>query len=432
MYSDSIILVAISVFMLDALVVGGGPAGLAAAHALLQARPGAQVAVAERSDIRPRGATIAVAPNGLRALEAIRPQLKAALMKHHRDHGSTQRYNPEGEPAPSRRDRTREQMREHGEVIVIPWHRLQSTLAEALPAGVLHTNHRFLGCAQEGGCVRAEFDTAQGVRTVKAALLVGADGGQSAVREALLGDGPPQFLGMAIWRAVRPPPPGWAHDAATWGVIGKALTTSVLQGGELSWQAFSPWPADQLHLIGGGRRAYVHDDAGSAEQAGPDGGQRSREEVGAERIKRCLEAFEGYPQHVLDLVATTDPLAVTEHGQFFREAEDCQTYARGRVALVGDAAHLATPFLGQGCSQAIEDGLELGRAVGTHGFTPEALAAYQEVRLPAAGAVQHWSVQLCRQFRAGNLERTEVDVNVSEGFVQRQFEPLAPAVAAND
>lgn len=39
--------------------------------------------------------------------------------------------------------------------------------------------------------------------------------------------------------------------------------------------------------------------------------------------------------------------------------------------------------------------------------------------------------QLCRQFRAGNLERTEVDVNISEGFVQRKFEPLAPAVAAS-
>lgn len=38
--------------------------------------------------------------------------------------------------------------------------------------------------------------------------------------------------------------------------------------------------------------------------------------------------------------------------------------------------------------------------------------------------------QLCRQFRAGNLERTEVDVNISEGFVQRRFEPLAPAAAA--
>lgn len=41
-----------------------------------------------------------------------------------------------------------------------------------------------------------------------------------------------------------------------------------------------------------------------------------------------------------------------------------QVYARGRVALVGDSAHLATPFLGQGCSQAFEDALELGRAVG--------------------------------------------------------------------
>ena len=48
-----------------------------------------------------------------------------------------------------------------------------------------------------------------------------------------------------------------------------------------------------------------------------------------------------------------------------------QTYARGRVALVGDAAHLATPFLGQGCSQAIEDGLELGREAVAGGLRGE-------------------------------------------------------------
>lgn len=161
-----------------------------------------------------------------------------------------------------------------------------------------------------------------------------------------------------------------------------------------------------------------------------------------------------------DLIATTDPASMTEHGQFCREVEQCQVrrainnressrfppgppkgsgaldstrarsalgapachgnqvclwtlqvYAQGRVALTGDAAHLATPFLGQvgdaswqrqlaaghgwraawqpppdvagrcarschsnglsllapllqGCSQAIEDALELGRAVG--------------------------------------------------------------------
>ncbi|KAL4444570.1 hypothetical protein ABPG77_002387 [Micractinium sp. CCAP 211/92] len=415
--------------MFDVAIVGGGPAGLAAAHAVLQARPDARVAVFERSDVRPRGATFGVCPNGLRALEAIRPDLKAALMKHHCEHETTRSYDASGTPKASMSEGGRAKLREHGELVYIPWHRLQSTLAEALPAGVLHTNHRFLGCADEGGCVRAEFATAQGVRTVKAALLVGADGGQSAVREALLGDGPPLFLGMAIWRAVRPVPPDWPEVYATYGGLGKVLITSVLKDGEMAWQAFSPWPADQLYAIGGGRRAYIHNDASSAELAGPDGRQRSREEVGAERIKRCLEAFEGWPQHVRDLVVTTDPLAVTEHGQFCREVDSCQAYARGRVALVGDAAHLGTPFLGQGCSQAIEDGLELGRAVGAHGFTPEALAAYQEVRLPAAGAVQRWSVQLCRQYTAGKMDKSEFDVNIEEGFVKRQHAPLQPAVA---
>ncbi|KAL4436596.1 hypothetical protein ABPG75_003735 [Micractinium tetrahymenae] len=415
--------------MLDALVVGGGPAGLAVAHAVLQARPGAQVAVLERSDIRPRGATVAVGPNGLRALEAIRPDLKAALLPHHCVHQRIQRYSPEGEPVPSRRDTAREQLKQYGELVYVPWHRLQSTLAAVLPQGVLHTNHRFLGFTEGADGVVAEFETPQGVQKVKAALLIGADGGQSAVREALLADGPPQFLGMAIWRAVRPVPSDWPEVYATYGGLGKAFITSVLKDGEMAWQGFAPWSADELDVIGGGRRAYIHNGASDAELAGLDGTQRSREQVGAERIKRCLEAFEGWPQHVRDLVATTDPLAVTEHGQFCREADNCQTYARGRVALVGDAAHLATPFLGQGSSQAIEDGLELGRAVGQHGFSPDALAAYQEVRLPAASEVQRWSVQLCRQCTSGKMDKSEFDVNIEQGFVKRQHAPLHPAMA---
>ena len=35
---------------------------------------------------------------------------------------------------------------------------------------------------------------------------------------------------------------------------------------------------------------------------------------------------------------------------------------------MGDAAHLATPMLGMGCSLALEDALELGRAVGEAPF----------------------------------------------------------------
>lgn len=49
-----------------------------------------------------------------------------------------------------------------------------------------------------------------------------------------------------------------------------------------------------------------------------------------------------------------------------------QEYARGRVALLGDAAHLATAMLGMGCSLALEDACELGRAIGGRGQAQKA------------------------------------------------------------
>lgn len=55
----------------------------------------------------------------------------------------------------------------------------------------------------------------------------------------------------------------------------------------------------------------------------------------------------GWPEQVLDMLASTPTEAVTEHPLFYREAEDCEVYSRGRVALLGDAAHLTAAALGQ-------------------------------------------------------------------------------------
>ncbi|KAL4449444.1 hypothetical protein ABPG77_007088 [Micractinium sp. CCAP 211/92] len=416
--------------MLDALIVGGGPAGLSAAHAVLQARPGARVAVLERSDLRPRGATFGVVPNGMRALEAISPQLKQELLQQHCDYEQRVMYDKTGARLPSPPgDSGKARIMQHGDYVQVAWHSLQSTLARALPDGVLQTGHRFLSFSDGPDGVAADFETAQGVRRLEARLLIGADGGQSAVRQALLGDGPPEFLGMAIWRAVRPRPPGWTDDHAIWGGIGQAVMVTALQGGLLCWQIFFPWPADKLELIGGRRQAYIqeNDDGSAAGRA--DAGGLPPAELGGERLRRCLDAIQEWPAHVRDLVATTDPLSITEHGQFFRDPDTCQAYVRGRVALVGDAAHLATPMLSQGCSQALEDALELGRAIGELGPTPEALAAYEAVRKPLASEVQRWSLKLLRQMQEGKSGPTEVDVNIEQGFIKRQHAPLVPRSA---
>ena len=67
--------------MIDVAVVGGGPGGLAAAVAAKVARPSARVAVFERAAALdpPRGAVLAVVPNGLRALRAIDPLLSSRV-----------------------------------------------------------------------------------------------------------------------------------------------------------------------------------------------------------------------------------------------------------------------------------------------------------------------------------------------------------------
>ncbi|KAL4447957.1 hypothetical protein ABPG75_005176 [Micractinium tetrahymenae] len=423
----------------DVCVVGGGPAGLSAAHALLIARPGLRVAVCERAELRPRGAVVSIPPNGVRALEAISPELMPALRRHNNVHLSTRSFSPAGELVSSSEDGGLvTKIGVKGELLLLPWYALQAELAATLPDGVLHTGHKFLRYEEGADGVVAVFETPEGTHRLQASLLIGCDGEQSAVREQLVGDGPPQFLGRAVWRAVRPRPADWPVEKGFvgWGGLGQpsCLTHTIGEdGGMLSWQAFAPWPADRLDEIGGGRRAYTADAAGAG-QPGAREQQQAAALLGRQRLERALTAFEGYDPRLRDLIATTDPAIVIEHGQFCREPDQCQVYARGRVALTGDAAHLGTPFLAQGCSQAIEDALELGRAVGAHGPTPEALAAYQEVRLPLSGEVQEASVQLFKELRSGTMTKHEIEVNTQRGFTSRTFAPLvaspAPMAAA--
>jgi hypothetical protein len=78
------------------------------------------------------------------------------------------------------------------------------------------------------------------------------------------------------------------------------------------------------------------------------------------RVQRCLKVFEGYPEAFLEVVRETDPRAVAEHGIFTRQAEalPADGWGRGRVTLIGDAAHPVRPTGASPLVYAIDQGFQ--------------------------------------------------------------------------
>ena len=142
-------------------------------------------------------------PNGVRAIEAIDPELRQRLAAHDTKHMIQQRYSMAGELVFStdKGDRAAPVLK-YGEIWHLGWHVLQRELAEALPQGVLHPRHRFVRYSETADGVSVQFEGPEGPASVEAAVVVGCDGSQSLVREQLLGDGPPKYLGEVLRCAV--------------------------------------------------------------------------------------------------------------------------------------------------------------------------------------------------------------------------------------
>jgi salicylate hydroxylase len=108
------------------------------------------------------------------------------------------------------------------------------------------------------------------------------------------------------------------------------------------------------------------------------------------RIPATVEEFailygDVYPA-ALQLIRAISPGTLFKWG--LRDREPLQQYSKGRVTMLGDAAHPMTPFLGQGACMAIEDALLLGRAFDAANNFEEAFSIYENTRKDRANGVQ--------------------------------------------
>jgi salicylate hydroxylase len=103
-------------------------------------------------------------------------------------------------------------------------------------------------------------------------------------------------------------------------------------------------------------------------------------------IDEFTKLYSDFHRDALDLITAISPGTLFNWG--LRDREPLQHYTKGRVTMLGDAAHPMTPFLGQGACVAIEDAMVLGRAFAAASTFEQAFGTYENTRKERANGVQ--------------------------------------------
>jgi salicylate hydroxylase len=195
---------------------------------------------------------------------------------------------------------------------------------------------------------------------VSACALVGADGGRSAVRQQIVGDGDPPVSGHMCYRAV--------------------LKVDEMPK-DLRWAAATLWAAHDTHIVHYPLRGWKlfnlvatvvgkHSSGGHNEEAPPG---------------EVLPLFSHNCERPMELLRV--PKMFKRWMLRFREP--VSSWSQGPVALLGDAAHLMLQYLAQGAAMALEDAIALATcADAADGDFESAFRQYQQMRLVRASRVQ--------------------------------------------
>lgn len=356
----------------SALVVGAGIGGLTAALALH--RRGWCVTVLERApSVEAVGAGLGLTPNSLRALDTLGLGDTLRARRTWTQEGGLR--TPSGRWL-SRTDSDAASRRFGGPLVPVHRATLVSLLLSQLPEGTVVTG--VAGRIDDIGDRGRPAAVRAGQSRWEADLVVAADGIHSTARGVLFPGSPePRYAGFTAWRMVVPAPDTGYPPHETWG-RGTLWGTQPLADGSVYAYAAATVPP----------------------------GQRSPDGELAE-LRRLFGGWHAPVPAILDAAAPERIL----RNDVYRAAGPLPALHRGRVALLGDAAHAMPPNLGQGGNQAVEDGVVLAHhaAALSGSGVGEALAAYTADRLPRTTEVVRRSVRVARLVtvtsRAGCLLR---------------------------
>jgi 2-polyprenyl-6-methoxyphenol hydroxylase-like FAD-dependent oxidoreductase len=197
-------------------------------------------------------------------------------------------------------------------------------------------------------------------------LLIGADGIFSKTRAQVFPDAPrPTFTGQVVYRLVAERPPGFDRS---WFFMGEDYKVG-----------FSPVSATHMYMF------LLHPAASNPWIEPQDQPQK---------LYEAMDGFGGFVPQIRATVCTTNAASVN-----YRPLEVLlhpAPWYRGRVVLIGDAAHATTPHLASGAGMAIEDGIVLSDEIQSCTSLDEALQRFMVRRFERCRMVIDNSVKLGR------------------------------------
>ncbi|MGA2894327.1 MAG: FAD-dependent monooxygenase [Xanthobacteraceae bacterium] len=386
---------------LNIAIVGGGIGGLFAANALIA--HGFEVSVYEQAPaLGEVGAGVFITPNSVRQLERL--GLGPAVEKYGARVGPTSRYfrHDGSSIAPVRVTDSA------GWNATFGMHRADfiEFLSNALPAGVVRCGHCCTGFSEDRDSARVSFANGE---QAKADLVLAADGIHSVLRPHVTAVSSPVFSGSVAYRGTvaHERVPHWPNRAwQMWLGKGKHFLTFPLRAGQLiNYVGFVP--------------------------ADPE-------------MKESWTAT-GDPDALRGEFADWDPKIATlldEVQMTFRWAlydrDPLPIWTKGRLTLLGDAAHAMLPHLGQGANQSIEDGMALAIILKEYGRErlDVALRVYENLRKERVASVQRGARENGMRYdsASGDLGVRDAEITAHADFRRRLYDydvvPEAQSAAA--
>ena len=221
----------------------------------------------------------------------------------------------------------------------------------------LHTNSKCVSFMDTGNGV--DVTLADG-NLVSGSALVGADGLWSVVRQSIVGDGPPRLAGHICYRAIVP-------------------ITQLPE--DMRSNAMNLWVGPKMHMVLWPMRQGAYSNVTVV--------------FHSDRFEEGWDTY-GDPEELRERVANLDPkvrdfvMAIQDWRMYvLRDRDPIRDWSKGRVTLLGDAAHPMLQYLAQGACMAMEDAVCLADQVASHASDPAAaFKAYQQQRYLRTARVQ--------------------------------------------